>query len=77
MIAQYDVFMKEPAGHVMWQGSAETMEKAQEMIKKLVEKSPSSEYIIFNLRTGSRVIVQSHDHIESRDKEAHAKGDAA
>jgi len=76
MIAQYDVFMKERAGYVMWQGSAETMEKAQEMIKKLVEKSPNSEYIIFNLRTGNRVTVQSHDHIESRDR-AHTKGGAA
>jgi hypothetical protein len=76
MIAQYDVFMKEPAGHVMWQGSAETMEKAQEMIKKLVEKSPHSEYIIFNLRTGNRVTVQSHDHVERKDADARASGSA-
>jgi hypothetical protein len=73
MIAQYDVFMREPAGHVMWQGSAETMEKAQEMINKLVEKSPDSEYVIFNLQTGNRVTVQSHEHVERKDAEVRAK----
>lgn len=59
MISQFDVFVSEPGGNVMWQGAAATMKDAEAMIKKLAEASPQREYVIFNLKTGQRIAVKA------------------
>ena len=59
MVSQFDVFASEPGGHVMWQGAAATLEDAEAMIKKLARTSPNREYVIFNLRTGEKILVKA------------------
>ena len=59
MVSQFDVFVSEPGGHVMWQGAAATLKDAEGMIKKLAQISPDREYVIFNLRTGEKILVKA------------------
>ncbi len=69
MISQFDVFVSEPGGNVMWQGAAATMEDAETMIKKLAEASPHREFVIFNLKTGQKIVVKSDGVDGSSSKE--------
>ena len=59
MVSQFDVFVSEPGGHVMWQGAVATMKDAEAMIKKLAQASPDREYVIFNLKTGQKIVVKA------------------
>lgn len=58
MASQFDVFLSEPGGDVMWQGAAATLKDAEELIKRLAQSSAGREYIIFNLRTGEKIVVR-------------------
>ena len=59
MVSQFDVFVSEPGGQVMWQGAVATMKDAEAMIKKLALASPDREYVIFNLKTGQKIVVKA------------------
>lgn len=59
MVSQFDVFVSEPGGHVMWQGAVATLKDAEAMIKKLAQASPDREYVIFNIKTGQKIMVKA------------------
>lgn len=69
MASQFDVFLSEPGGDVMWQGAAATLKDAEEMIKSLARNSSAREYIIFNLRTGEKILVKAEGLYGTSSKE--------
>jgi len=69
MLSQFDVFMSEPGGHVMWQGAVATMKDAEAMIRKLAQASPHREYVIFNLKTGQKIVVKTGAFDDAPSKE--------
>jgi len=70
MVSQFDVFVSEPGGHVMWQGAVATMKDAEAMIKKLAQASPDREYVIFNLKTGQKIVVKDGRLGDASSKES-------
>lgn len=58
MSATFDIFEVEPGGSVLWRGAATAFDEARAFVEKL-GKSRSGEYIIFNLKTGRKVVIKS------------------
>lgn len=58
MTVAFDIFEVEPGGSVMWRGSAAALEEAKAFVESL-GKSRSGEYIIYNLKTGKKVVIKS------------------
>lgn len=69
MASQFDVFVSEPGGQVMWQGAVATMKDAEAMIKRLAQDSPDREYLIFNMKTGQKLVVKDEGLDEALNKE--------
>lgn len=59
MIDQFDVFAVAPGGQLTWQGSAATPEAAEELVHRLAKSSLHREYIIFNLKTGKKLVISA------------------
>jgi hypothetical protein len=57
MTATFDIFEVEPGGSVMWRGSTAAFEEAKAFVEKL-GKSRNTDYIIFSLKTGMKVVVK-------------------
>ena len=67
MVSQFDVFVSEPGGQVMWQGAVATLKDAEAMIKKLAQAFPDREYVIFNMKTGQKIVVKAEGLDEAFD----------
>lgn len=59
MIDQFDIFAIARGGQLAWQGSAETSEAAEELVRRLAKNLPHGEYIIFNLTSGKKMVVNA------------------
>jgi hypothetical protein len=59
MTVLFDVFQKEPSGSVLWRGAAATLEEATAHVQKFAMSAPG-EYVILNVRTGNKLVVNSH-----------------
>jgi hypothetical protein len=57
MIPAFDIFQTETGGHVLWRGTAATLEDAKARAKELSVRSPG-DYLILNLKTGDKIILK-------------------
>jgi hypothetical protein len=56
MIPSFDIFKIDLTGDVLWRDTAESLVTAKVSIEKLASSSPG-EYLIFDQKTGLRVLV--------------------
>jgi hypothetical protein len=60
MVPSFDIFKIDLIGVVLWRDTAESLAAARESIEKLATYSPG-EYLIFDQKTGQRVLVTRPD----------------
>jgi hypothetical protein len=60
MVPSFDIFKIDLIGVVLWRDAAESLAAARESIEKLATSSPG-EYLIFDQKTGQRVLVTRPD----------------
>jgi hypothetical protein len=57
-IPSFEIFLKEADGNVLWRGSAESLEHAQQRVKEMLATAPGL-YLIWNHVSGERIEVSS------------------
>jgi hypothetical protein len=60
MASQFDIFLTEDGGSVLWRGTAETLEEAKAVVQKSAARSPGA-YVVVNLQTGKKLVIHSND----------------
>jgi len=72
MIPQFDIFLVEDDGGVLWIESAESLEAAQSRVKQLGRSGKA--YIVLDHRTGQKLTVKPG--VSEREPTQHADGDS-
>jgi len=62
MIPPFDIFRLELDGHLVWRGTAETLELARLRIKVLKDSEPA-DYLIHSQETGHKMVVKTDGSI--------------
>jgi hypothetical protein len=60
MASQFDIFLTEGDGSVLWRGTAETLEDAKALVQQSAARSPGA-YVVVNLQTGKKLAIHSSD----------------
>jgi hypothetical protein len=60
MASQFDIFLTEDGGSVLWRGTADTFEEARVLVQKSAARSPGA-YVVVNLQTGKKLVIHSND----------------
>ena len=63
MVPPLDIFRVGPEGQFIWKGAANDPATAQDLIKTLMAAEPG-DYIIFNLHTGDKMLVEQNHSSE-------------
>ena len=65
MIPPFDIFRVEIDGHLVWKGTAETLDLARLRIKILMDSEPA-DYLIHSQQTGHKMVVKADGSIAGR-----------
>ena len=59
MIPPFDIFYTDNDGHLIWCGTASTLDAAKEKAQSMMRAGPHREMVIFSQRTGNRLVVKA------------------
>jgi hypothetical protein len=62
MIPPFDIFRVEIDGHLVWKGTAKTLDVARLRIKILIDSEPA-DYLIHSQQTGHKIVVKADGSI--------------
>ncbi len=65
MIPPFDIFRVEIDGHLVWKGTAESLDLARLRIKILMDSEPG-DYLIHSQQTGHKIVVKADGSIAER-----------
>lgn len=61
LMAKYFIFERLESGRLLWMGEAADLEEVGAKLRNLKETNPGSNYFAFDVETGTKIKVESHD----------------
>jgi hypothetical protein len=61
LMAKYFIFERLESGRLLWMGEAEDLEDAEAKLQNLAESNPGCDYFAFDMETGTKVRITSHN----------------